>query len=130
MTDAISDLLTRIRNAVSGRKASIEMPASSLTKRVAEILVAEGYLAGVTTSAAKYGHTLGLTFRWDATHRSAINGIRRVSRPGQRCYLAATDIPKVRNGLGTSIVSTSKGLLSDRDARKLNIGGEILCEVW
>jgi small subunit ribosomal protein S8 len=130
MTDSVSDLLTRIRNGIEGRKATIEMPSCKLTKRVADILAAEGYLAGVTTSAAKYGQTLSLTLRWDPQHRPAINGIRRVSRPGQRRYVAATDIPKVRNGLGTSIVSTSKGLLTDREARKQNIGGEILCEVW
>jgi small subunit ribosomal protein S8 len=130
MTDPIADFLTRIRNAINSRKAQIDVPASQLKLRIAEILRDEGYLTGVSFSKEGPQGTITLTMKWDGQHRSAINGIRRVSRPGQRRYAHKDGVKKVRGGLGVAIVSTSKGLLTDKDARKQGVGGEVLCEVW
>ena len=131
MTDPIADFLARVRNAIMARKASLDMPASKMKRKLAEILREEGYLAGVTESAGEHPQgILSLTLRWDANHRSAISGLRRVSKPGQRAYVPATKVPKVRGGLGTAVVSTSKGLMTDRQARKEHVGGELVCEIW
>jgi small subunit ribosomal protein S8 len=130
MTDPISDLLARIRNAILSRKSSLDVPASQLKLRVAELLRDEGYLTAVSFSKDGPQGTITLTLKWDGQNRSAINGLRRVSRPGQRHYAGKAAVKRVRGGLGVAIVSTSKGLLSDRDARKQGIGGEVLCEVW
>lgn len=130
MTDPISDFLTRIRNGISARKESVDCPRSNIKLRIAEILEQEGYLNGVT--AVDYGHQglISLTLRYDDNFVSAIRGIKRVSRPGQRSYVGARDLPKVRNGLGVAILSTSRGVMTDRQARKLGVGGEVLCHVW
>jgi small subunit ribosomal protein S8 len=131
MTDPIADFLARIRNAIMARKASLDLPASKVKLRLAEILRDEGYLTSVTESASDNPQgILSVTLRWDPNHRSAISGLRRVSKPGQRAYVPATRLPKVRGGLGTAVVSTSKGLMTDRRARKENVGGEVICEVW
>jgi small subunit ribosomal protein S8 len=131
MTDPIADFLARVRNAIMARKASLDMPASKMKLKLAEILRDEGYIAAVAESASDNPQgTLSLTLRWDANHRSAIAGLRRVSKPGQRAYVPATKLPKVRGGLGTAVVSTSKGLMTDRQARKAHIGGELVCEIW
>jgi small subunit ribosomal protein S8 len=131
MTDPIADFLARVRNAIMARKASLDMPASKMKRKLAEILRDEGYLASVTESASDNPQgILSLTLRWDANHRSAISGLRRVSKPGQRAYVPATKLPKVRGGLGTAVVSTSKGLMTDRRARKEHVGGELVCEIW
>ena len=131
MTDPIADFLARVRNAILARKASLDMPASKMKRRLAEILRDEGYLTAVTESASDNPQgILSVTLRWDPNHKSAISGLRRVSKPGQRSYVPATRLPKVRGGLGTAVVSTSKGLMTDRQARKENVGGEVICEVW
>jgi small subunit ribosomal protein S8 len=131
MTDPIADFLTRIRNGIMARKASIDVPASKVKKKLAELLRDEGYLSAVTESAGEHNQsTLSLTLRWDAARKPAISGLRRVSKPGQRAYAAADSLPKIRGGLGTAIVSTSKGLMTDREARKQGVGGEIICEIW
>ena len=135
MTDPISDFLSRGRNGILSRKSSIDVPASKMKRRLAEILVSEGFIAGFTESAAPrlpgvLPGVLSLTLRWDPQNRPAISGIRRVSRPGQRTYVGVGELPKVRNGMGTAIVSTSKGVMTDRQARKLGLGGEVICEVW
>ena len=131
MTDPIADFLTRIRNGIRSRKQTIDCPRSNLKLRIAEILRQEGYLDGVSTvEDDKNQGKLALTLRYDGRTGSAITGLRRVSRPGQRRYFGKDDIKKVRGGLGVSIVSTSKGLLTDREARKQGVGGEVLCEVW
>ena len=131
MTDPIADFLARVRNAIMARKASLDVPASKMKLKLAEILRDEGYLAGVVESGGDNPQgILSVTLRWDANHRSAISGLRRVSKPGQRAYVPATKLPKVRGGLGTAVVSTSKGLMTDRRARKEHLGGEIVCEVW
>jgi small subunit ribosomal protein S8 len=132
MTDPIADLLTRIRNGILARKASIDLPSSKFKKAVAEVLRDEGFLTTVTENTSGKGTqgTLTLALRWDGANKPAISGIRRVSKPGQRAYNHSTDIKKVRGGLGVAIISTSKGLLTDREARKQGIGGEVVCEVW
>ncbi len=128
MTDPIADMLTRIRNAIQSRKATVDVPRSNMKKQLAELLRAEGYLDGVTDDG-KQG-VLTLTLRWASDNTPAISGLRRVSKPGQRRYVGASEIPKVRNGLGVMFVSTSKGIMTDRQARKENVGGELICEVW
>jgi small subunit ribosomal protein S8 len=130
MTDPISDFLTRIRNGIRSRKQTIDCPRSTIKLKIAEILRQEGYLDSVSTVEDDRQGKIALTLRYDGRTGSAITGLRRVSRPGQRSYVAAREIPKVRNGLGISILSTSQGILSDREARKRGVGGEILCEVW
>jgi small subunit ribosomal protein S8 len=130
MTDPIADFLSRIRNAILARKTTVDIPASKMKKRLAEILREEGYIDGVVESAGEHQGVLTVTLRWDAGHNAAITGLKRVSRPGQRAYVPKDEIPKVRNGLGTAIISTSRGIVTDREARKLGVGGEIVCEVW
>jgi small subunit ribosomal protein S8 len=131
MTDPIADFLARLRNAIMARKASLDLPTSRMKRKLAEILRDEGYLVSVTESGTEHPQgILSITLRWDPNHRSAISGLRRVSKPGQRAYVPATRLPKVRGGLGTAVVSTSKGLMTDRQARKENVGGEVICEVW
>ena len=127
MTDPIADFLARINNGILARRASIDVPASKLKFRLAELLQSEGFISGVSEPEAG---TLSIALRWDGKRQSAISGIRRVSKPGQRAYVAADAIPKIRGGLGTALISTSKGVLTDRDARKQGVGGEVICEVW
>jgi small subunit ribosomal protein S8 len=130
MTDPIADFLARLRNAIMSRKTTIELPASQVKLKLAELMRDEGYLTAVAFNAEGPQGTISVTLRWDAQNRPAITGLRRVSRPGQRRYFGKDDIKKVRGGLGVSVVSTSKGLLTDREARKQGVGGEVLCEVW
>jgi small subunit ribosomal protein S8 len=130
MTDPIADFLARLRNAIMSRKTTIELPASQVKLKLAELFRDEGYLTAVAFNAEGPQGTISVTLRWDAQNRPAITGLRRVSRPGQRRYFGKDDIKKVRGGLGVSVVSTSKGLLTDREARKQGVGGEVLCEVW
>jgi small subunit ribosomal protein S8 len=128
MTDPIADMLTRIRNAALARHDRTEVPASKLKKAVAEILKIEGYIADVRPSEDSGKLTIVLKYGRDRS--SAIDGVRRVSRPGRRVYVKHDRIPRVLSGLGISILSTSHGLMSDREARKHKLGGELLCEVW
>jgi small subunit ribosomal protein S8 len=130
MTDPIADFLARMRNGIRARKQRVECPRSNLKVRIAEILREEGFVDGVTTAEDTKQGMLTVTLRYDGRTGSAISGIRRVSRPGQRKYVPAKDVPKVRNGLGIAILSTSQGLMTDREARKRGVGGEVLCEVW
>lgn len=130
MTDPIGDMLTRIRNAMLARKENITLPASNLKERLAEILRDEGYIQSVARGADDQGSTLTLGLRYGQDNQHAIRSMRRVSRPGQRIYVRHTAIPRVRSGLGVAILSTSRGVLTDRQARKLGVGGELLCEVW
>jgi small subunit ribosomal protein S8 len=130
MTDPIADLLARIRNGILSRKSVIDIPASNVKRAIVEILQKEGFVNSVTESKDGPQGVISLTLRWDGQHRSAISGLRRVSTPGQRRYVGADSLPKVRGGLGTAIVSTSKGIMTDRQARKENVGGEVICEVW
>ena len=130
MTDPIADMLARIRNAIQARKASLIVPASLLKERLAQVLVDEGFLSAVSRGTAEGWPQLSIDLRYDSDNRNAITGMRRVSRPGQRVYANTTKLPKVRSGLGTSILTTSRGVMTDRQARKQKLGGEVLCEVW
>jgi len=131
MTDPIADMLTRIRNAALARHDRTEMPASRLKAAVAEILKAEGFIADCRPSEGEGGpKKLTIVLKYGRDRSSAIDGVRRVSRPGRRVYVRHDHIPRVFSGLGISILSTSRGLMSDREARRQKVGGELLCEVW
>jgi len=130
MTDPIADFLSRIRNGLQTRKVSIDCPRSILKLRIAEILREEGFVDAVSSAEDGPQGTISLTLRYDHSNHPAITGIKRASRPGQRSYVGAKALPRVRNGLGIAIVSTSRGIMTDRKARELGVGGEVLCEVW
>ena len=131
MTDPIADMLTRIRNAALARHDRTAMPASRLKEAVAMILKSEGFIADVRPSEGEGGaKKLTIVLKYGRDRQSAIDGVRRVSRPGRRVYVRHDRIPRVFSGLGISILSTSRGLMSDREARRQKVGGELLCEVW
>lgn len=130
MTDPIADMLTRIRNAGLARHDRTEIPASRMKEAVAKILKSEGFIADVRPSEGEGAKKLTIVLKYGRDRQSAIDGIRRVSRPGRRVYVAHDRIPRVLSGLGISILSTSRGLMSDREARRQKIGGELICEVW
>jgi len=130
MTDPIADFLSRIRNAIMARHADVVAPASKLKLRLAELLKAEGYIAGFDTREDEGMSSIVVRLRWADPRTNAITGLRRRSRPGQRMYVRQDTIPKIRSGLGIAILSTSRGLMTDRAARKAGVGGELLCEVW
>lgn len=132
MTDPIADFLARIRNGIRARKTDITCPRSNMKLRLAEILRDEGFVGSVSSSDDNKQGTLKIALRYDGRpgHGSAITGMRRVSRPGQRAYVPHHQVPRVRNGLGIAILSTSQGVMTDRDARTKGVGGEVLCEVW
>ena len=130
MTDPIADMLTRIRNGAGARKASVDMPWSRHKEAIAHVLVEEGYLAEAAMVKEGQFPTLRLGLRYDQTRRSVISGIRRVSRPSLRVYVGSDEIPSVRRGLGVSILSTPKGILPDREARRQGVGGEVICQIW
>ena len=126
MTDPIADFLTRIRNAITARKAKVEAPMSRLKLRLAEVLRDEGFLRSVEEK----DDILIVELRYGPDNRAAIQNLRRVSRPGQRRYVGKDELPRVRSGLGVSIMTTSRGVMTDRQARKEGLGGELICEVW
>jgi small subunit ribosomal protein S8 len=128
-TDPVSDMLARIRNALLARHENVEMPHSALKTRIADILKREGYITGYTVQT-EWPATLRLQLKYGEGRQPAIVGMRRSSRPGRRVYVRHQHIPRVLNGMGISIISTSQGVVSDRDARKQSVGGELLCEVW
>jgi small subunit ribosomal protein S8 len=130
MTDPVADFLSRIRNAIMARHAEVVAPASKLKLRLAELLKAEGYIAGFDTREDEGMSSIVVRLRWADPRTNAITGLRRRSRPGQRMYVRHGTIPKIRSGLGIAILSTSRGLMTDRAARKAGVGGELLCEVW
>jgi small subunit ribosomal protein S8 len=130
MTDPVADFLTRIRNAIQAGKDQVECPRSTLKLRIAEILKEEGYIDQVLSVDDRLQGTIAMTLRYDNGNAPAITGMKRVSRPGQRAYAGTKKLPRVRNGLGIAILSTSRGIMTDRTARKLGVGGEVLCEVW
>jgi len=130
MTDPIADLLTRIRNANNARKASVDVPWSRQKEEIARALVDEGYLEGASVVDATPRNILRIDLRYDGQRRPVIIGMRRVSRPSLRVYVAVKDIPAVRRGLGVNVLSTPKGILVDRNARRENVGGEVICTVW
>ena len=130
MTDPIADFLARIRNAIMARHTEVVAPASKLKQRIAELLVSEGYIAGLDTRDEEGMPHIVVRLGWADPRTNAITGLRRRSRPGQRMYVRHGTIPKIRSGLGIAILSTSRGLMTDRAARKAGLGGELLCEVW
>jgi small subunit ribosomal protein S8 len=130
LTDPISDFLARIRNGALARHERVDMPHSFLKKSIAEVLKAEGYVDDVRESDGEGKKTLTLVLRYGRGKDSAIDGVRRVSAPGRRVYVRHDRIPRVRSGMGISILSTSRGVMTDRQAREQRVGGELLCEVW
>jgi len=131
MTDPIADLLSRIRNASLARHDRVTLPLSNLKRAVAELLQKEGYVADVQVNPeSRPMPTLTIMLKYGRDRRSAIDGLRRVSRPGRRVYVRHDRIPQVLHGLGVAILSTSHGVMSDKDARRNKFGGELLCEVW
>ena len=130
-TDSIADFLTRIRNAAAAKHQRVDVPASKLKAEIARILKEEGYISTFKmVDENKTRKMLRVFLKYTPDRRSVISGVKRISRPGSRRYLAATDIRPVVGGLGINILTTPKGLMSGRSARKSNVGGEILCEVW
>ena len=130
MTDPIADMLTRLRNANSAYHDVATMPYSKLKARISEILQQEGYIAGWSVSDAEVGKTLTITLKYGPNRERSIAGIRRISKPGLRVYAKSTNLPRVLGGLGVAILSTSSGLLTDRQANKKGVGGEVLAYVW
>ena len=130
MSDPLADMLTRIRNAGMVRYETVDVPMSNLKVGVAKVLREEGYIKDYQIIEDDKQGILRITLKYGPNNEKVISGLRRVSKPGLRQYVKADDIPKVMSGLGISILSTSKGIITDRDARRQNIGGEILCEAW
>ena len=130
ITDPIADMLTRIRNANSAKHDTVDIPASNRKKAIAQILVDEGYIKNYKVIEDDKQGTIRVTLKYGEGKSQVITGLRRVSKPGLRIYSNAEDMPKVMKGLGIAIVSTSKGIMTDREARKQNVGGEVLAFVW
>ena len=130
MTDPIGDLLTRIRNAGTARHATTHCPYSRQKFAVAQVLGEAGFVGEVEAQEEDGMRVLSVGIRYDDAGRALIDGIRRISKPGCRVYVGKDEIPKVRNGLGIAILSTSRGIMSDDQARELSVGGEVICEVW
>lgn len=130
MTDPIADMLTRLRNANSAYHESVGMPYSKLKARIAEILTAEGYITGWSVEDAEVGKKLVLALKYGPSRERALAGVRRISKPGLRVYAKSSNLPRVLGGLGVAILSTSSGLLTDRQAAKKGVGGEVLAYVW
>jgi len=130
MTDPIADMLTRIRNAIQARHAEVTMPASKVKVEIAKILKEEGYIKDFATLKAEGFNHLKVVLKYSPTKASSITVIKRVSKPGLRKYVGKDDIPRILNGLGVAIISTSSGLMSDRKARELGVGGEVLCSIY
>ena len=130
ITDPVADMLTRIRNANSAKHDTVDVPASNLKKAIAQILLDEGYIKAYTVVDNGNQGTIHITLKYLAKKQPVISGLRRVSKPGLRIYAGAEELPKVLKGLGIAIVSTSKGVMTDRQARKENVGGEVLAFVW
>ena len=129
ITDSIADMLTRIRNAANARHATVDVPASGMKKAIAQILLDEGYIKGYQIVEGGQG-TIRIQLKYSANNQKAITGLKRVSKPGLRQYAGVQELPKVLRGLGIAIISTSKGVMTDKKARELNVGGEILAFVW
>jgi Ribosomal protein S8 len=130
ITDPIADLLTRIRNASSAKHDTVDIPASNMKKAISQILVDEGYVKGMQVTEDNKQGVIKITLKYGEDKRSAISGLRRVSKPGLRIYTSCEKLPKVLKGLGIAIVSTPKGVMTDKQARKENVGGEVLAFVW
>lgn len=130
ITDTIADMLTRIRNANSAKHPTVDVPASNMKKQIAQILIDEGYIKSFRVIDDDKQGVIRITLKYTENKSQVITGLRRVSKPGLRIYSNSKDMPKVMKGLGIAIVSTSKGIMTDREARKNNVGGEVLAFVW
>ena len=130
MSDVIADMLTRIRNANDAKHATVDIPASGVKKAIAEILLEEGYIAGYEVLDNGNQGTIRVTLKYGANKSKVIQGLKRVSKPGLRIYTSCEDMPKVMKGLGIAIISTSKGIMTDKKAKALHVGGEVLAFVW
>ena len=130
MTDPIADLLTRIRNANIVRHEIVEVPSSTIKKAVLNIMLQEGYIKNVEEYKDGSVNMIRLSMKYGKDKERVITGLKRISKPGLRVYCRKEEIPKVLNGLGVAVISTSKGIVTDRDARKLGLGGEVLCYIW
>ncbi|MBR0576290.1 30S ribosomal protein S8 [Proteiniclasticum sp. BAD-10] len=130
MTDPIADLLTRVRNANSARHEVVEVPSSKVKKAVANILLEEGYVKGIEEYNDGVVPMMRIALKYGSNKERVITGLKRISKPGLRVYCKAEEVPKVLNGLGVAVISTSKGVLADREARKLGLGGEVICYIW
>ena len=130
MTDPIADLLTRVRNANTAKHEIVEVPSSNIKKAVANIMLQEGYLKDIEEYNDGVVPMLRLTMKYGSNKDKVITGLRRISKPGLRVYCKKEEIPKVLNGLGVAVISTSKGILADREARNLGLGGEVICYIW
>ena len=130
ITDPISDMLTRIRNGNSANKDEVSMPSTKVLVEVARVICEEGYIEGYSVEDTKPQATLHITLKYGPKRTKVIRGIKRISKPGLRIYSKAEDLPRVIGGLGIAVISTSKGMMCDRDARKQGVGGEVICYVW
>ena len=130
VTDPIADMLTRIRNANSAGKTEVSMPSSKVLKEIARVIHEEGYIESYEVEDTKPQATLHISLKNEHGHVKAIRGIRRISKPGLRIYTSVEDMPRVLGGLGIAVLSTSKGMMCDRDARKAGVGGEVIAYVW
>lgn len=130
MTDPIADMLTRIRNANTVGHSTVEIPASKMKKSIAGILTAEGYIKGFDVIEDDKQGTIKIYMKYGADKERVISGIKKISKPGLKVYAKSDEVPKVLGGLGIAIISTSNGIISDKEARKLGVGGEVICYVW
>lgn len=129
-TDTISDMLTRIRNGLMAKKSDVVLPYSNFKHNLAKVLQAEGWIKTVEVKENEGFKSLELQLKYDSTGAPVISGIKRVSKPGQRIYSGRTEIPRVLGGMGTTIISTSKGLMTDKEAKTQKVGGEVVCQIW
>jgi small subunit ribosomal protein S8 len=130
MTDPIADFLTRIRNALHASEDEVDVPASTFKAELARILSEQGYIEGYSTEPARVGEVIRVRLKYTEDRRPVISGLRRISRPGRRNYVGHDEVPKVLGGMGTAIVSTSRGVMTGHDARRAGVGGEVVAQVW
>ena len=130
VNDYIADMLTRMRNAIAMKYKTVEVLSSKMTKEIANILTNEGYIDGFEEKSDGATKTLTLNLKYGEKKEKVITGLKRISKPGLRVYVGAHEVPRVLNGLGIAIISTSKGIMTDKEARKENLGGEVLCYIW
>jgi small subunit ribosomal protein S8 len=130
MTDPVADFLTRIRNALLAKHEITEIPVSKLKWRLAQILKTEGYITDAHLVGEGRHQVIRISLKYDPGEVSVIQSLRRISKPGRRMYVKADQLPRVLNGLGMAVISTSRGIMSDRECRRLNVGGEVMCQVW
>ena len=130
MTDPIADMLTRIRNGSTARHSTVEIPASRMKAEIARLMLEQGYIAGYDKKTGEHGDVIIVELKYGKNRERVISGIKRVSKPGRRIYAKKETLPKVLGGLGTAIISTSKGLVTSAEAQKLGLGGEVICFIW